>query len=136
MLSGLKLLVRLSLTVSNIFRYKPIILENYRPIHPSITGFVSKIEIFIVKKKILCWNKKNNASCKCLKNKTVFILSLETNFFQKCAKKKYTGNFSFALTLFKLFTSFLYVKGANLFQKYAPVSPGYQFLKGLDSNFT
>lgn len=31
MLSGLKLLVRLSLTVSNIFRYKPIILENYRP---------------------------------------------------------------------------------------------------------
>lgn len=104
MLSGLKLLVRLSLTVSNIFRYKPIILENYRPIHPSITGFVSKIEIFIVKKKILCWNKKkNNASCKCLKNKTVFILSLETNFFQKCAKKNYTGNFSFALTLFKLF---------------------------------
>lgn len=82
MLSGLKLLVRLSLTVSNIFRYKPIILENYRPIHPSITGFVSKIEIFIVKKKILCWNKKkNNASCKCLKNKTVFILSLETKIF-------------------------------------------------------
>lgn len=87
MLSGLKLLVRLSLTVSNIFRYKPIILENYRPIHPSITGFVSKIEIFIVKKKFLCWNKKNNASCKCLKNKTVFILSLETNFFRNARKK-------------------------------------------------
>lgn len=83
MLSGLKLLVRLSLTVSNIFRYKPIILENYRPIHPSITGFVSKIEIFIVKskKKISLLEQKNNASCKCLKNKTVFILSLETKFF-------------------------------------------------------
>lgn len=58
MLSGLKLLVRLSLTVSNIFRYKPIILENYRPIHPSITGFVSKIEIFIVKKKISVLEQK------------------------------------------------------------------------------
>lgn len=103
MLSGLKLLVRLSLTVSNIFRYKPIILENYRPIHPSITSFVSKIEIFIVKKNFCVGTKKNNASCKCLKNKTVFILSLETKFFQKCAKKNYTGNFSFALTLFKLF---------------------------------
>lgn len=82
MLSGLKLLVRLSLTVSNIFRYKPIILENYRPIHPSITGFVSKIEIFIVKKKFCVGTKKKtNASCKCLKNKTVFILSLETKLF-------------------------------------------------------
>lgn len=90
MLSGLKLLVRLSLTVSNIFRYKPIILENYRPIHPSITGFVSKIEIFIVKKKFCVGTKKNNASCKCLKNKTVFILSLETKFFLEMREKTTT----------------------------------------------
>lgn len=58
MLLGLKLFVWLFLIVLNIFWYKLIILENYRFIYFSIIGFVLKIEIFIVKKKFLCWNKK------------------------------------------------------------------------------
>lgn len=103
MLSGLKLLVRLSLTVSNIFRYKPIILENYRPIHPSITGFVSKIEIFIVKKRILCWNKKTMHHANVWKIKPYLFFHWKHYFFRNAQKKNYTGNFSFALTLFKLF---------------------------------
>lgn len=81
MLLGLKLFVWLFLIVLNIFWYKLIILENYRFIYFSIIGFVLKIEIFIVKKKFLCWNKKNNVLCKCLKNKIVFIFLLEIKFF-------------------------------------------------------